>query len=40
MRDLMNEVKIRLITGEKNILYVCLLQNKNNKKYSSNNKTI
>ena len=41
MRDLMNEVKVRLITSEKNILYMCLLQKKkNNKKHSSNNKTI
>ena len=28
MRDLMNEVKVRLITSEKNILYMCLLQKK------------
>ena len=28
MRDLMNEIKVRLIICKKNILYMCLLQKK------------
>ena len=40
MKDLINEVKVRLITSQENGLYMCLLQKKNNKKDSSNNTTI
>ena len=41
MRDLMNEVKVRLITSEKNILSICLFlfgysRTKTDKKHSSN----
>ena len=40
MKDLINEVKVRLITSEENGLYMCLLQKKKKIKDSNNNTTI